>query len=354
MEIIFLNSDFEDIYRLDSFKSLIWTDRFWKAGDLDLSCAPTTKILDQLALTSYFRIDESPHNMVKETINIKSDIDDGDLLVVQGRSLSSIMDRRLVWDPIVLSGNFQTEVLGMIYDNILNPTDTDRAIADWVNETNSDTLFSSLAVESQFDGKYSVYKALCEVCEAKGVGFRVFYDRDTSQFKFKLLVGVDRSYSQTAVATVAFTSELNNLINAEYVESSVPEKNVCLVAGEEGVGNVRTYVEVGSGTGLSRREVYIEPNISRNLPGGEEMIEADYLLALEGKGEEELAKRKALEAFDGEVDTTMYDYGDEFLMGDILQIADKYGHETKSRVIEMVYSQNKDGIKKYPTFETVE
>jgi hypothetical protein len=50
----------------------------------------------------------------------------------------------------------------------------------------------------------------------------------------------------------------------------------------------------------------------------------------------------------------MYNYGDEFSMGDILQIADDYGHETQSRVIEMIYSQDESAISIYPTFETVE
>ncbi len=108
----------------------------------------------------------------------------------------------------------------------------------------------------------------------------------------------------------------------------------------------------GAGTGFNRREMYIEASINRNTPGGE-LTDAEYIDQLEGKGAEELAKKPFLKAFDGEVDTTMYNYGDDFGMGDILQIADDYGHSTKSRVIEMIYSQNADGISMYPTFQTI-
>ena len=124
------------------------------------------------------------------------------------------------------------------------------------------------------------------------------------------------------------------------------------------MGNIKTTSTIfapGSAalTDLARRELYYEASVSRNTPDGE-LSEAEYLLALEGRGKEELAKYIFLKSFDGEIDTTMYNYGDEFFMGDILQIADDYGHEGKSRVIEMIYSQDQAAISIYPTFENVE
>jgi hypothetical protein len=356
MEIYFLNSDLEDIWVLDTFDSLIWTDRYWSCGDLDLTCAPTIEILTILAGTSYFRIKESPHIMVLETAAIEYDQEDGDLLVIQGRSLESILDRRIVWDGTALSGNLQTQIISRLLDeSIINPTDTDRDISNFITSTSTDPLVTALTVDTQFVGEY-IYTAIANLCEANGIGFRVFPLYSTNQFEFKLYAGVDRSYDQSTNPSVAFTADLDNLISSNYVESSKFEKTVVLVAGEEGVGNTRTTVEVaapgGSKTGLARKEMYFEANINRNSPDGE-LTEAEYIDQLTGKGVEELAKNIYVQDFDGEVDTTMYNYGDEFSMGDILQIADKYGHQTKSRVIEMIYSQNAEGIKAYPTFQTV-
>ncbi len=39
-------------------------------------------------------------------------------------------------------------------------------------------------------------------------------------------------------------------------------------------------------------------------------------------------------------------------MGDILQIANEYGKEAESRIIEIIYSQDPKGIRVYPTFST--
>ena len=96
MEIKLLNSDFEELYILDVFKSLIWTDRYWKAGDFEIITAPTPDILAMLLDTEYLALAESPHHMVLEDFNIHSDIDDGNQLIITGRSLESLLERRIV------------------------------------------------------------------------------------------------------------------------------------------------------------------------------------------------------------------------------------------------------------------
>lgn len=355
MEVYFLDTSFQEIYLLDSFKSLIWTDRYWLAGEIDLSCTITEDIIAALASVKYFKIAESPHRMILETINIKTDVKDGNLLVLKGRSLESLLDRRIVWNITNLEGNLQTGIQTLLNENAINPTDTDRDLPlSFI--TSTDPSITGLTFESQFGGE-SLYQVLSDICRFKGIGFRVFYSLATSLFTFELYSGINRSYDQDTVAHVAFTEQLDNLLNAEYIESGKLEKTVCLVAGEQGIGNLRTTVEVdapaGGLTGLNRKEHYLEANINRRTDVGE-MTDEEYLLALTGKGEEELAKKVYLKVFDGEVDTNMYNYGEDFNMGDIVQIADNYGHVAKSRVIEMVFSSDAEGYKNYPIFETIE
>lgn len=356
MDVNFLNASFQEVFLLDSFDSLLWVDRYWAAGEIKLVCDPSERVLTALSGSKYFRIKESPHRMVFESFRIKTNPDKGDQMIIEGRSLESILDRRIVWDQTNMTGNLQTAVLDLLDDNVINPTDTDRDMP-FSTITSTDPAITGLSIDTQFVGEY-IYDIVSAIGEAYGIGFRVFYSTVTSLFTFELYSGVDRSYDQSTNPTVAFTTELNNLINSDYVEDASNLKTVCLVAGEEGVGNVRTTVEVdlnppgGGYTGLNRRETYLEASINRRTPEGE-LTDAQYILALEGKGIEALSKKRYIQAFDGEVDTRMYNYGDDFAMGDILQIADNYGHSAKSRVIEMVYSQDKSGIKKYPIFEPV-
>ena len=357
MEIILLDDNFEELYVLDVFKSLIWTDRYWKCGDFEIVVVPTTDILTKVLDTTYLALAESPHHMILEDSNIHSEVEDGDELILTGRSLESILDRRIVWDIISMRGNLQLQIERLLDDNAISPTIGVRRFVDLVFNTSTDVAITALGVDTQFGGE-TLYKVLSQLCMADGIGFRILRDLVTDKFDFELYAGVDRSYDQSENDFVAFTSALDNLLNADYIESSRPLKTVCLVAGSAGVGNIKTAKAVfapdSAGLqGLARRELYFEANVSRNTPDGE-LSEAEYLLQLEGRGKEELAKWIYLKSFVGEIDPTMYKYGDEFGMGDILQIADDYGHEAQSRVIEMIYSQNESAISIYPTFETVE
>jgi len=357
MEITLLDDNFKELYVLDVFESLIWTDRYWKCGDFEIVVAPTTDILAKVLDTTYLTLAESPHHMILEDSNVHSEVEEGNALILTGRSLESILDRRVVWDIIAMSGNLQTEIERLLDDNAISPTDGLRTFSDLVFNTSTDAAITALTVDTQFGGE-TLYKVLTQLCMADGIGFRILRDLVTDKFDFELYAGLDRSYGQSTNETVAFTSALDNLLNADYIESSRPLKTVCLVAGTQGVGNIRTTKAVfapdSSGlSDLARRELYFEASVSRNTPDGE-LSEAEYLLQLEGRGKEELAKYIYLKSFAGEIDPTMYNYGDEFNMGDILQIADDYGHETQSRVIEMIYSQDESAISIYPTFETVE
>ena len=49
----------------------------------------------------------------------------------------------------------------------------------------------------------------------------------------------------------------------------------------------------------------------------------------------------------------MFRYGEDFFNGDVVQIANEYGHETKARILEIVMSENEEGTSVYPTFKTI-
>lgn len=354
MEIECLTSSFKNIHTLDAFSSLIWTDRFWLCGDFELHVPPTSSLLNYLINTRYFRLSESEHLMFFEDLNIHSDPEEGNELVLTGRSLESMLDRRIVWNGTALTGSFQTGIQTLLNDSIISPTDTDRDINNFVFQASTDPVITALTIDSQFIGD-EIYPIMHELCRSKEIGFKITLN-SSNNFQFELYAGKDRSYGQTTNPYVVFSMDFDNLLDADYIQTSRFLKTVALVEGEPGVGNTKTYIEVpapgSTATGLERRELFVEANIIRNSPDGE-LTEAEYLDQLEGKGLEELAKHINLEAFDGEVDTTLFEYGVDFFMGDVVQIKDEYGHSTESRVTEIIYSQDREGHRIYPTFTTV-
>lgn len=356
MELIILDSSFRGMGSIDVFKSLLWTDRYWFCGDFELVVIPEENLWSKLSVASYFKLKESEHVMIPEFINIHSDIENGNELIIKGRSLESILDRRIVWDMTVLNGNLQTSISNLLENNIINPISTFRSINNFVFIPSTDPNITNLTIDTQFYGE-NLYKAISDICKSKNIGFKIILTPN-GDFEFSLYAGVDRSYGQTSVPTVIFSPNFDNLINGDYLKTSQFLKTVALVAGEKGVGNTRitTTVYDSSGpstSGLNRCELFVDASgVSTNVPGGE-LTRAEYLLLLQGKGYEELAKNIFLEGFDGEVDTTEYNYGDEYFMGDILQIEDEYGHSTESRVTELIHFQDTSAIKIYPSFTAI-
>lgn len=359
MNLLALNSNFIEIKEVDVFKSLLWTDRYWSAGDFELVLSPNNAIWTMMETVAYFKLRESEHIMIPEIINIHSDPEDGNLLVIKGRSLeAAILERRIVWDVTLLNGDFQTSIYLLLSEAITGPLNAYRDIPNFVWVASTDPAITGLTLDTQFYGE-TLYKAISDICKSQNVGFKiVLSDTTPINFNFSLYAGVDRSNQQTDVPGIVFSFEFDNLISGDYVKTEQVMKTCALVVGEKGVGNTRittvVYDASGSTTsGLARRELFVDAsNITSNPPGGQ-ISRPDYIELLKGRGYEELAKYKLIEGFDGQVDTTQFEYGKDYFIGDVVQIEDDYGHSTASRVTELIHFQDASGIKIYPTFEAI-
>lgn len=356
MEVILLDSTLEKVGVIDVFHSLLWVDRYDSFGDFEIVESPTSNILYKFAQSTYMTLKESDHAMIIESINIRTDLVDGNKLIIKGRSLESILDRRIVWGAVELTGDFQDNIQALLNDNAIDPVDTDRTISLLEFSASTDPAITNLTIDSQFVGN-TLYEVITNVCMAAGVGFKITLT-SLGKFQFKLYAGADRSYNQSTNPYVVFSPKYDNLINADYLLTNQHLKTIALVGGENGVGNVRIMVPIaspgGAGTELSRREMFVDAQgVTRNTPDVP-LTEAEYIDLLEQKGLEDLAKNIIIQSFDGEaqIDGT-YTYGEDFFMGDILQIANEYGHQATSRVIEMIFSQDPASISKIPKFMSV-
>ena len=107
-----------------------------------------------------------------------------------------------------------------------------------------------------------------------------------------------------------------------------------LVAGE-GEGAARRTAIVGSASGLDRRELFTDArDISSDTEDGT-LSDAEYMAQLRTKGLKNLADHIVTTAFEGEVEVTrLFKYGEDFFIGDIVQIANEYGNEGSAYISE--------------------
>jgi hypothetical protein len=355
MELLVLNQNFISIDVVDIFDSLIWTERYFKCGDFEVYTSVDETVLSILKEDYYLWMKGSETVMIIEGIEIDTDTENGNHFTASGRSLESILERRIIWGQTILTGNFQNGIQQLLNENIINPVIPERKIDNFIFEASTNPIITALTIETQFTGD-NLYDSIQKLCEVNSIGFKVSLT-DDNKFKFKLYSGADRSYNQLSTPYVVFSPKFENLINSNYVESKKTFKSVTLVAGEgEGAERRTLAVEIasGGGSGLARREIFTDAkDVSSTVDGGN-LTDEEYDAQLAQRGVESLSDNDAIYSFEGQIEPTrMFKYGEDFFMGDILEIANEYGMEAKARVIELVRSQNLEEETVYPTFATV-
>lgn len=346
MELYVLNKDMQAIHLLDTFESLLWTERYYECGDFEISSPASIELLKTFEKENYLWSKDSDTVMIIEDLEISSDQDKGTLFSVTGRSLESILERRIVWNPTVLTGNLQDGIEKLLNENVISPTIQERKIENFLFEQSADEQITKLTVEAEYDGD-NLYEVIQTLCKTNSVGFKVVIN-DKNQFVFKLYSGVDRSYNQNEVPYVLFSPKFDNIINSNYLESNKTLKTVALVVDgkEDKRKTVVVEAEGDAKTNLERRELYVSSSVSSD--------ESDVISKMKETGKVELTKNTITKTFEGEVESTqLYVYGEDFFIGDIVQVVNEYEVEAKTRVVEVVTSQTLEENKIYPTFETV-
>lgn len=355
MDILVLNKEMESIHIIDEFESMIWVERYSKCGDFELYLPIEYEIISYIKNGYYLWLESSKTVMIIEDIEIVTDNEEGNHMIVTGRSLESILDRRILWEQTILSGGLQSAVEQILLENIISPSIPDRSISNFIFEASDDPRITDLTIDAQFTGN-TVYETICSICDSVNIGFRITLS-DDNKFIFKLYSGIDRSYDQLVYPQVVFSPKFDNIISSNYIESDRSLKTVGLVAGE-GEGAARRMVVVdsqyGAKSGLDRRELFIDArDLSSNTSWGE-LTNEEYRAQLNQRGVEKLSENIGVSSFEGQIDTTqMYKYGEDYSIGDIVQIINEYGMDTKSRIIEFIISQDLEGTYSYPTFASV-
>lgn len=352
MELLIMDENFAGVSTLDIFESLIWTDRYYACGDFEIYMPCSEKMLSTLKQDMYLYLRESEHIMIIEDIQIDTDVEDGAHLTVTGRSLESILDRRVIWNLTTLSGGLQAGIKQLLNENAISPSDPARVIPNLIFKDSTDSKITNLALNAQYYGE-NLYDVICEVCESNEIGFKITLN-ESNQMVFALYAGTDRSYEQTENPYVIFSPGFDNLLNSNYISSKKTLKTVTMITGEgEGSDKKKAVAECsnGAGSGLNRREMHTDASGISQTDGENTISDEDYTALLQRQGIDELSQNTRTESFEGEVSSgRTYTYGTDYFMGDIVQNVNEFNIKATSRVTEYIMSQDESGIERYPTF----
>ena len=382
-----LDNNYVPIAIVDHFESFIWTDRFAEAGDFELRFPAQLDIFKEMQLDRYLYNPKSEHYMIIETIEVETDATSGTMATITGRSLESILDRRIVWNKTDISGNLQDGIKKLLEENIINPEIPGRKIPNFIFTVSEDPKITELTHEASYHGE-DLYTIITDICALYDIGFCIMPVGDGVEeggFNFYLTTGTDRSWKQDTLPWVVFSDKYENLLNSTYASSHMDYKTAACVIGEDDLENTITeeVLRVDK-TGLARYEIFVDSGEKTDTDGfpEEEDYDADQSgdlsfteqkkydeaadkirqqkitemrEVMKTKGNEELAKTKVTEAFNGDIQArAQFVYGVDFFMGDIVQVINSYGREGRCRVTEVIMTHDTSQETILPSFVSVE
>lgn len=355
MDIDVLNERFDREAVVDTYSSFIWTDRYNLCGDFELWLPAAKGTADLFKKDRYLEIPSSDRTMIIEETQVKTNYFDGNWFIVAGRSLESILARRIIAQKTVLTGNLQNGIQKLLDENIISPSDSKRVIPNFTFKPSTSAAITELTVDASYFGE-NLYDAISGLCVENDIGFKLLRV-GTNQFEFSLYSGTDYSYAQDKRPWVVFSPDYDNLVGSDYRSSNTGLRTSILASYERSSDeSVYTNIIEGEETGLARREGYLAAQIESYEHEDPENPDSTaeyqyYTEQLKSAAEEALGEARMTTAFSGEINgDVQFIYGRDFILGDLVQVINEYGMEHVSRVGEVMYSSSEKGERAIPTF----
>lgn len=357
MEFYILDTELNIISIIDTFKSAIWTTRYFKSGDFELYIAATEKMLNTLKKDYYVvKTDDTEKCMIIENIQLSTDIEEGNYLIVTGRSLSSVLNRRILigtptginqYYPVTVSGTVEECIRQLVEKNTISPNGGGARKIPFMEL--GEKINITTEMEAQYTGT-NLEETIQEICKTYGIGYDVKLDLTNKKFLFTLLQGTDRSYNQTNNSYVIFSNEFENLLTSKYTFNNQNIKNCAYIAGEgEGMARKWYKISLENSKFMNRRELFVD---ARDLSTNDGKIsDNEYLNLLAQRGIEKISEYKVTESIEGEAEPNgNFIFEKDYFLGDIVEVINEYGLEMTPRITEVIESEDDTGHYIIPTF----
>lgn len=354
MDLYLLSNQLDKIAHISAYTSLIWVRRYNEAGEFELYVSAQSMDIRIFEEDQFLIRSDDSTVMVIEKIQLPEDVEKGDYIIVSGRSAESLLDRRINMTRFTVGeyASLYDAIYPLLDINVLSNAGADRQIPILACALPSGRDVNPIYVTGDRFG-VNLYDYTRDTCKNTQSGF------DMQLVDKKLMIGfykgIDRSISQTINPHVVFSPDFGNLLTSEYELDRSSEKNIAYVAGE-GEGIARKTVTVGGGSGLKRKELFVD---ARDLSSSQEvndqtvqMSDEDYQKLLGNRGSEKLSECPLIETFDFTIDISRtYKYRVDFNVGDIVTGKNKYGISSDARIVEMSEVFDSSGYKLVPKME---
>ena len=333
-DIYVYTRDLELIGIIDFFSSLRWRRKYYEAGEFELHIPLNSQTEKYLKKDNLIIRDDAIEVGIIESFTINDAGDDGVEVIIYGRFLSSILDRRIIKSKINFSGKI---LLGE--RKILNE------MTPFSKLLISEATLDSDSVVFQVSYK-NVYEYLVTLAKISSIAHRISVDIPNKKMIYENYQGLDRTETQSINPRYEFSEDKSNIDVADYTYSAKTEKNYVLVGGQ-GEDKNRIMVEVTSGNNkdFDLSETFVDAK-SENQG---DLTLAQYKETLKTKGSEKLVESTET------LEVTVYadDYKKLWDLGDIVNIKkESWGIVMKQRITEIEETIENNNQKIFATFGT--
>ncbi len=337
---------FQTVTLIDYAISVIWIRRYQEAGEFELYLPATVELFSLFldGLTFLTKEDEIETAMKVESVQLTTDPEDGDRLIVSGRSAECILSQRIVFHKFDYSGYVDECIYQLVTENAVNPTRSPSPVMNGNRKIEELTIgtghFSENSITTQLNGE-NLLKAIQDICVSADFGFQVIFTG--TGFVFRLYQGNDRSQ------TVIFSPEFENIGSTEYFYDMTTYYNLIQETGDFNSTRYRVEdIESSEIGGLYLREKHID---AESIETDETTTVSNFIQILRQRAKQNRYQAKEKKDFSGEVvNTDMYQYGIDYNLGDTVRIVNGYGIEGTATVTEITETENSSGYRLIPTF----
>lgn len=358
------NAQLEIIGIIDTAASIIWHSVYYGVGDFEIYAQASQDHLNLLVEDNYVTRLNSDEIGVIEKVEITRNEHDGLMIVASGRFAKSILERRIIYNlsgktnkATVLRGNVESAARALVANNATACTfNANRNIS--ILQLGAHSGSTKIIVDGNGNAtqKQVTNNNLMTYTDALlqeyQMSAKVVISSDEQKLEYKCWEGIDRSYNNAAgLDSVIFSAEYDNLSDSDYLSDASTLRNTALIGGE-GEGLDRFYAIIESGSGLARRETFIDgSSISKKYKeeGDEEEHEYTdevYKEMLESRGKLDLAQMIKVNSFTGTINTVsgMWEYGIDYTLGDIVTIQNnEIGIYANVRITDVTEVQDANG-----------
>ena len=345
----------------DSFSSLLWDIEYYKCGAFEVYIAASPRNIEIFQTGRIVgRDDDKEHFGLIESVELETDAEDGDYLIIKGRFLMCLLERRIIYPTFNFTKlvSYSQIIMNVVQYNAC--TSGIRKIPGLVVGCSSGTFWDT---ETKLQVSYdNLMEWVYTICEKIGGTANIRLSKTNNEHYemiFELSQGTDRSILQEINPHIIFSDRYNNLLSFTYFTDTSVKKNYAYVLGK-GEGEKRkrtTYFEGAEPSSLERYEVYVDAKDISNeeQENGETkpLSEEEYSELLKEKGKQNLVPTKTKSESQIAVQSTQFQYGVDYFVGDFVTVEHhRFGiRQNKIQLVGMIESFDHNGRNLTPTFK---